>query len=114
MAADGSPDEAVGTEQYVYIEVHIDFQGRQDHKVQLVDGTAVVVGTCIVGCRYLLMHPVVLQGISRIEVERLHIEDFLDQPFLMHLYNLPRNAAQRKARVNILSDHPLSKKARHR
>ena len=83
MAANGAADHAVGSGQHVDIEIRVDLQCREDHKVQLIHRRADHMAG-IVGGADLVVKVIVFQGQRRVKVEALHVQNAVNQAFLMH------------------------------
>ena len=114
MTADRAADDTVGTSQNVDVEVRIDLQGGEDNEVERVDRRAVVIVACVEAAIDLRVETVVFQGLRRLQVEGLDVEDLIDQPLFVHLDDLSCDAAEREVRVDVLLFHPFTEESHGR
>ena len=108
MAAYGTADDAVAAHENIHVEVYIDLKGRQYDDVEEVGSRAWLLRTGVFDRRNLLVHTVVAQRFGCNLVERLHVHEPFDKPFLVHLDHVGSDAAQRKAGFDALVDHALA------
>ena len=110
MAADSAADHAIRAGQHVDVEIRVDLQCREDHKVQLIHRRADHVAG-VIGCADLVVEVVVFQGQRRVQIEALDVQHAVDESLLMHGSDLAGDAAQREAAVDVLIQHFLPQEA---
>ena len=98
----------------VDVEVRVDLRGPQDHHVQAVHHCAALGGAGVVEGGDLLVPGVAAQGLHRLQVEALHVQQGLETPRLEHVYHIAGDAAQAEASLDALFQHDLLEEARRR
>ena len=111
MAADGAADDAVRSGQNVDIEVRVDLQRREHNKVQLIDSGVHEIAR-VIRCADLMVEVVIFQGLGRIEIKALHVEDAVDEALLVHGRDLAGDAAEGEPAVDAAVEHLLAEETR--
>ena len=85
MTTNGTTDNTVGTSQHVNVELGVDFQGRQDGNIQLVNHRTLVVRVGVPGTVNFDLARVGLHAGSGTLVKVLDVHNLLNQAFFKQL-----------------------------
>ena len=110
MSALGSGDHAVGTYDYITVEVYINLKGCQDHEVKLVDVSTLVERICILGCGDLDVVRIGLDGLNGTHIEILGIYDLVDETLRKQVAHRSSDTTEAKSHLNAALLHDLSER----
>ena len=108
MAAYSTAYYAVAAHEYVDIEVDVNLKSRQDNDVEIVCGRTLLLCAGIFVGSHLFMACVVLQRFGSHLVERLHVDESLNESLLVHFDHVGCDAAQCERGLDVLVNHALA------
>ena len=114
VAAGAAHDIAVGVGVDVDVEVRVDLRGPQDHHVQAVHHRAAHGGAGVMEGGDLLVPGIGAQGLHRLEIKALHVQQGLEAPGPEHVHHISGDASQAEAALHALGEHDVLEEAGRR
>ena len=107
VAAGAAHDGAAGIGVDVDVEAQVHLGGAQQHHIQAVHGGALGVGGGIVHGGDLAVVGVLADGLHRLQVKALDVQQLLEAAGVEHIHHVAGDAAQAEGAVDVVPEHDI-------
>jgi len=105
---------AVVSGKHVDVKININLKGGKHDNIKLIYSGASPFGAGVILRGDLMMKAVVFKGVCGHKIKALNIKEFIDEPFLVKLYNGTCNAPKGKTGGNPFRFHLIPQKPGYR